>query len=147
MGKNKLSYIVSAFLIVIPFFSTEATNLKIHNDLDKEKEGRVLEVENLVTTESPKSKFRLKIYPGDIKELVAGDVLKFSVNRIFTTHKIKYEVVCNKASNDAQGEIQKILTFTQIHDDKIGSECRLVGYGHWSRRTGTTWIKREEQVE
>lgn len=130
MNRNLLTFLL---LTVLTASSLQAAEISISNDLDKESEGKKLEVENIIVGNLPKSKFRLTIYPGETKLLASGSVTHFTLNRVFPTHKIKYDVMCQ----DVPGTIE--LTLSQIHDNKMSSVCMLKKFGHWSKRSGLKW--------
>lgn len=136
--KSRLILLIVISMISTLIFASSAvcaTEVSIHNDLDKQIEGKMLEVDHIVIDDIPKSKFRLTIYPEELKQLAAGPIKSFIVSRIFPTHKLKYDVSCKKSNE------KLILTLSQIHENKMGELCTLKKFGHWSKRTGLKWIK------
>lgn len=110
-----------------------AAEVSILNNLEKQEEGTKLEVDNIHAYGIPKSKFKLTLYPGELKPLAAGSVTHFTVSRIFPTHKLKYDVEC------IPNEVKVEITLSKIHENKMGEECKLMRFGHWSKRSGLKW--------
>ena len=96
--------------------------------MGKQSEGTILEIDNILAIDVPKSKFRLTLYPGELKPLAAGSVLHFTVSRVFPTHKIKYDVEC------IEKNIKLDITLSQIHANQMGPACTLKKFGHWSKK-------------
>jgi hypothetical protein len=128
------------FLIIFLFFTAHldvvnAAEVYINNDLEKQSEGRVLEIDHIVSKDAPKSKFRLTLYPEEIKPLAAGSITHFNVSRVFPTHKVKYEIECLAKEEKVE------ITLAQIHADSMGPLCKLKKFGHWSKRSGLKWLE------
>lgn len=118
------------------FFLTStlhAAPVFIFNDLETESEGKVLEIDTVETTLTKKSRFKLKIYPGETVQVGRGSVLSFTLSRVYPSHKVKYEVSCP----DSPKEVR--MTILEIHNNNIKGPCHLSRSGHWSKRTGTHW--------
>lgn len=128
--------------IVFPSSFTFAATVLIHNTLSQNEEGSLLEVDSVTTKEGVKARYRLRIYPSETKELSSADLLGFQVSRIFENHRLKYEVTCHETPNS----IPITFDISSIHEDKLGPECKLTGYGHWSRRTGFNWIIKKKSI-
>ena len=136
---NILNFKVKTIIILIfSIFlctSAQAAEVFIQNDLEKQSEGRVLEVDHIVSKDAPKSKFRLTLYPEELKPLAAGSITHFIVSRVFPTHKVKYEIECSAVDEKIE------ISFTQIHGNKMGPYCKLKKFGHWSKRSGLKWLE------
>jgi hypothetical protein len=123
------------FIMTSAFTPVHAVPIYIFNDLETEPEGTVLEVESVETTQSKKSRYRLKIYPGETMQISRGSVLSFSISRLYPSHKVKYQVVCpDKGENTT-------MSILEIHNNSIKGPCQLNKIGHWSRRTGLNWTQ------
>lgn len=140
MDKSPIKII--ALLILLHFTPVEAAVVSITNSLPKDDEGNLLEVERITTEEGTKGRFRLKIYPGETKVISGNDVIGFQVSRIFEAHKLRYEISCEQHSKNRS----LTFDFDQIHEGKLGKDCKLTGYGHWSRRTGLNWIMKKSSI-
>lgn len=114
----------------------------LNNSLAKEDEGSLLEVDSITTKEGVKARYRLRIYPGETKELSSNDLLGFQVSRVFDTHKLRYEVTCQ----ETRGAAPVTFNVSNIHEGQLGPECKLTGYGHWSRRTGLNWLMKKKSI-
>ena len=141
-GKKVIYKCVALLPILIQSQLTFASTILINNTLSQEEEGSLLEVDSITTHEGVKSRYNLKIYPGETKELSSSDLLGFQVSRIFGTHKLRYEVTCK----GQRGSEPIKFNITNIHEDKLGSDCKLTGYGHWSKRTGFNWIVKKKSI-
>jgi hypothetical protein len=123
------------FITTSTITSVHAVPIYIFNDLETEPEGNVLEVDSVETTQSKKSRYRLKIYPGETMQISRGSVLSFSISRLYPSHKVKYEVVCPDKGEDVT------MSILEIHNNSIKGPCQLNKIGHWSRRTGLNWTQ------
>ncbi len=122
-------------LILFYLSSTSyAVELEIVNDINKYEENRVLKIENALSVESPKRKINFMLNPGDTKELTKGNVRSFTLTRVFSRHKIKYDVLCPK---EAKGEFK--INLNKIHDNDLPAGCRLVRTGHKAKKGGMQW--------
>ncbi|HMO18260.1 MAG TPA: hypothetical protein PKA63_13330 [Oligoflexia bacterium] len=123
-------------LLYLTFLHSHAHALPVivFNDLEKELEGRVVEIDEVETTELKKIRYRLRIYPNQEKEIARGSVLRFSLSRVFPTHRLRYEVKCPD-----QGDVVRI-NILEIHENRISGGCTLSRHGHSSKRTGTKWV-------
>ncbi len=138
---NPYLLFIAIGLTVLPNCALGSTVL-LNNSLAKEDEGSLLEVDSITTKEGVKARYRLRIYPGETKELSSNDLLGFQVSRVFDTHKLRYEVTCEETNGTAP------VTFNvdKIHEGLLGPECKLTGYGHWSRRTGLNWLMKKKSI-
>lgn len=139
-SKNIRRLALLMLILVVPI-NVEAIPVTIFNDLDKEPEGKMIEVEEVETIETRRIRYRLKIYPGQDKQIARGSVIRFSLSRVFPAHKLKYEVKCPKGDDPVTINIQ------EIHDNKMPGGCTLERIGHWSRRTGVNWTKVKNEVD
>lgn len=134
--ENKFSFALKFLFLGLLFFTTttaSAVPVHIFNDLETEPEGEVLEVDSVETVLSKKSRYKLKIYPGETMQVGRGSVLSFSLSRIYPGHKMKYEVVCPDKGEEV------IMSIHDIHNNQIKGPCKLNRIGHWSKRTGVNW--------
>ena len=141
-GLAKSSLIALALGLILmpkPVFSS---TVLIHNSLPQYDEGSLLEIDSITTKEGVKARYRLRIYPGETKELSSSDLIGFQVSRVFDSHKLRYEITCK----ETRGEKPITFNVNQIHEDKLGPECKLTGYGHWSRRTGLKWLIKNKSI-
>lgn len=139
------NFIFKLIFVGLTFASTSiasASTILIHNTLSQSDEGSLLEVDSITTHEGIKARYRLRIYPGETKELSSSDLLGFQISRVFESHKLRYEVTCKQTDNTNP------ITFDiiSIHEGKLGPECNLTGYGHWSKRTGFNWIIKKKSI-
>ncbi len=128
---NKIVLVVLTVLISATF--VQAAEVIIENDLEKQTEGTKLEVDHIKIRNLPKLKFQLTLYPGDSKVIAAGSVTRFTLSRVFPTHKIKYDVSCIKSERSIE------LTLEKIHNNNMEDVCTLKKFGHWSKRSGLKW--------
>ncbi len=139
--KKTVLTIVISLIIGIAIPSTVlGSNVLINNSLSKDDEGSLLEVDSITTKEGVKARYRLRIYPGETKEVSSKDLLGFQISRVFDSHKLRYEITCTAT----RGFTPVTFNVSKIHEDKLGPECKLTGYGHWSRRTGLNWLMKKK---
>lgn len=134
-------FCVALAIPLIPSFAFSSTVL-INNNLASDDEGNLLEIDSITTKEGVKARYRLRIYPGETKELSSNDLLGFQVSRVFEGHKLRYEVTCTQT----KGLNSVTFNVSKIHEGDLGPECKLTGYGHWSRRTGLNWLMKKKSI-
>lgn len=118
--------------------SATAVELSIRNELKDYESGNILTVEKARSFESPRSRFRVSVYPGKTVRVTKGNVAHFTLVRSFERHKLKYEVTCPEVENYDES-IKATVTLLEIHQNKLPGGCEVVRHGHWSSRAGIKW--------
>ena len=106
----------------------------MNNDLKENDDGSNLIVEDARSVESPKTKLRFDLVPGESKRITNGNVTSFILTRVFPDHKVKYDVIC---APEAKGSA--VITLLKIHNNELPDGCKVTRTGHWSKRTGMNW--------
>jgi hypothetical protein len=135
--RGLLLFAVVSMVVALHLFfasSAMAIELQLRNNFKEKEPGSILMIENARSVEAPDNKIQFKIMPGDTKNITGGNVIAFTLTRVFADHKLKYEVSCPA---DAKG-VHKI-TLIDVHDDKLPGGCKVVRTGHWSKMTGMNW--------
>lgn len=129
----------SAFFCSLAFLAVyspaHAVELSIHNELREDESGSLLVIEEAKSFESPKSNYRINVYPGKTVRVTKGNVSHFVLVRPFERHKLKYEISCPQ---NEEG-VQATVTMLDIHRGNLPAGCTVDRHGHWSRRTGIKW--------
>jgi hypothetical protein len=138
MLSRGLSLLAGIFIVAalhLSFTSSAgAIELQLRNTFKEKEPGSILMIENARSTEAPDNKIQFKIMPGDTKSITAGNVIAFTLTRVFADHKLKYEVSCPA---EAKGVYK--ITLIDVHDEKLPGGCKVVRTGHWSKMTGMNW--------
>ena len=129
-------------IFCIPRSQALAIELSVHNELRPDEPNPMLVVEEARSVESPRTRFRVTIYPGKTVKITKGNLKIMRIVRPFNRHKLKYEIVC---PNETEGE--GVVTLLQIHENELPGGCYVDRTGHWSRRTGLKWTDVENKDE
>jgi hypothetical protein len=131
---NKTYLFLALSLLLTCATSSYAVELLVQNDLNPLEDGDTLEIEEAVSIEAPRNKVTFKVKNEEKKSITGGNVRSFMLVRVFSRHKLKYDILCPK---DAKGG--GVVTVAKAHMNDLPGGCKVVRIGHWSKRGGMNW--------